>query len=126
MKFLKSFSIVVLLITALSCSKETEVTFLDEPLETTITQNKGGDSRELLLIWSKGVSNADKHAIRTRYLEMKFLREWYVCENEDFETWVFNCGEEGVWCQGKESDTPVETDDEVQRIALDMTCADIE
>ncbi|GHC45228.1 hypothetical protein [Ulvibacter litoralis] len=126
MKFLKSISIVVLLITALSCSKETEETFFDEPLEATVTQNRGGDSRELLLIWRKGLSNADKHAIRTRYMEIKFLKDWYVCENEDVETWEFYCGEEGVWCQGKESDTPVETGDDVQRIALDMTCADIE
>lgn len=126
MKFLKSISIVVLLITALSCSKETEETFFDEPLEATVTQNRGGDSRELLLIWNREVSNADKRIIRARYMDMRFLKEWYVCENEDFETWVFDCGKEGVWCQGKESDTPVETGDDVQRIALDMTCADIE
>lgn len=126
MKFLKSFSIVVLLITAISCSKETEELFIDEPLEVTNTQNRGGDSRELLLIWSKGIGNADKHAIRARYKDMKFLKEYYVCDDEDYETWVFYCGEDGVWCQGKESDTPVETGDDVQRIALDMTCADIE
>ncbi len=127
MKILKTFIILGCLFTVLSCSQDSI-----EPQENSIELAESSEistpnralTKILLVEYKAGLSETRKKEIRDYYKGIDFLISWEECNDKDFDTWTVSCGRKGEWC-GKESDTPIDTDDDVKKIKFDHDCSDL-
>lgn len=126
MKTFKFFIVLGVLSLLFSCSREPQQESMEEDLNLTVQTNSRAQIQTdvLLVKYKEGVPETRKKEIRQYYIDLTFLIDWKACDDEDYDTWTISCGEDGKWCS-RESDTPVDTDDEVEKTWLHLTCEDI-
>lgn len=84
--------------------------------------NKGFLQKSVLIEWDDKTTEIRKEGVRRLYFNSNILVSFNICDDIKYETWVVNCGNGEC---NKDSDTPVDTDDDVHRIALNKTCEDL-
>tara|TARA_R110002124_G_scaffold131910_1_gene294324 strand:- start:54195 stop:54575 length:381 start_codon:yes stop_codon:yes gene_type:complete len=119
-------SILVLIIFFTACTTDQEV-IPDEDYELTTeikTDQRGPEyfEAEVLIVWNSSVSENRKEEIRNKYKKNKVLIRFLICDDIKYETWDINCPNGAC---SRDSDTPVDTDDEVERVFVELTCEDL-
>ena len=110
-----------------SCS----VDEINENSELTTISNESLDSKAptatvevtIIIEWHKDVDKEQKIKVRDGYKDEGILIRYEPCpEDVKYEEWTINC-EEGLCA--RQSDTPVDTDDDVKRLYFEISCEDI-
>jgi len=114
---IRNILIVLISVSFFSCDRE-EMTDIQEnsmDFQSEIVNQRGSEYEEIFVLieWYEYVDASRKQAVRDRYKYEGILLDYYVCEDEIRETWTV---------AKKESDTPVDTDDEVKRVRYDEKC----
>lgn len=123
LNLIRNILIVLISVSFFSCDHE-ELTDLQDnsmDFQSEVINDRESEIREVILLieWNESVDRERKETVRNHYKNEGILFGYYICEDEKFETWTIGCPD--GYCS-KESDTPVDTDDEVKRLYLHITC----